>query len=186
MFYQIKIKNKDLMKPFFLIAAIIITVISCITLCKQKNELKVGDRAPDFTLPDQNGTMHTLSQLRGKNVVLYFYPMDDTQGCSKQACNLRDHYANFTDADIVLLGLSKGSTDSKLSFATKLSLPYPLLSVTNKTLVDYNTNGGFFRAYLPKRYTFLINKEGIIIAIIKDVSINQHSRQIINEFNRVQ
>src|SRR5260221_2365225 len=136
------------MKAFILIAIITIATVSCITLCSTKNELKVGDLAPDFTLSDQNGIMHTLSELRGKNVVLYFYPKDSTPGCTQQACNIRDNFSEFTDANIIILGLSKGSTKSKLSFATKYSLSYPLLSATKKTLSDYGTNGGVFRAYL--------------------------------------
>src|SRR5580692_9823870 len=120
------------MKVILLIIMLAVATISCITICSTKKKLNVGDSAPDFSLPDQNGTNHTLSQLRGNNVVLYFYPMDDTPGCTQQACNIRDNFSQFTDANIIVLGLSKGSSKSKLSFATKYSLPFPLLTATKK------------------------------------------------------
>ena len=174
------------MKTIILFILIILTTLSGITLCGTKKELSVGDCAPNFTLVDQNGVEHTLSDMRGKKVVLYFYPKDDTPGCSAQACNIRDHYQELLDADITIWGLSGGSQASKSAFAHKYHLTYPLLSANKKILKAYGVEGGFWRLYMPKRYTFLINEEGIIVAILKNIKLNKHVQQIIDAFNSKQ
>jgi peroxiredoxin Q/BCP len=172
------------MTKIVLILAFITTTICCITLCSSKNKLQIGDVAPDFMLPDQNGIMHSLSEYRGKKIALYFYPKDDTPGCRKQACSIRDNFEKLSHANITVIGLSKGTSKSKANFAQKYALPFTLLSANKKTLCDYGTNGTLFTLYLPKRRTFLINENGIIVAIIDNISVDKHAQQIIDEFNR--
>ena len=93
-----------------------------------KNDLNIGDKAPDFTLVDQDSTEHTLSEYFGKKIVVYFYPKDDTPGCKKEACSIRDNYALFEENDIVVFGLSYDSPASHKKFAEKYDLPFTLLS----------------------------------------------------------
>ena len=163
-------------------AFIVAATASCFTLCSSQKALQVGDQAPDFLLPDQNGVVHCLSSLRGKKVALYFYPKDNTPGCSREACSIRDGFSALTDAGITVLGVSKGSINSKRSFAQKYSLPFTLLSATQQTLDDYGTSGTWKRLWMPLRYTFLINEQGIIVAILKDIDVDHHAQQIIDAF----
>ena len=90
--------------------------------------LEVGTKAPDFTLPDQNGNVHSLSDYRGKKVVLYFYPKDNTPGCTKQACGFAERYPQFTEKGAVILGISKDSVASHKKFEEKYGLPFTLLA----------------------------------------------------------
>ena len=92
--------------------------------------LEIGTTAPAFSLPDQNGQMHTLEEYRGKKVILYFYPRDNTPGCTKQACGFAQLYPQFTDKGAVILGISKDSVKSHKNFETKYGLPFTLLSDT--------------------------------------------------------
>lgn len=148
-------------------------------------ELKIGDKAPEFALLNQDGQIVHLSDFIGQKVALYFYPKDNTPGCSQQACSLRDDFEQLRDAGITILGLSKGSIRSKQSFIKKKHLNFPLLIATNDVLKAYGVNTGFFRLYLPKRWTFLIDENGIIVDIIKDVDTKHHAEQILNAFNAI-
>lgn len=150
--------------------------------CSTK-ELKIGDKAPEFALLNQNGEIVRLSDLKGKKVALYFYPKDSTPGCTQQACSLRDDVQALHEAGITLFGLSKGSIKSKQRFIKKQHLTFPLLIATKDTLKDYGVNTGLLRLYLPKRWTFLIDENGIIVAIIKNVDTKNHAQQILNTFN---
>ena len=124
--------------------------------------LGVGDKAPDFTLQDQRGTAVSLADFRGrKNVVVYFYPKDDTPGCTKESCTFRDQYTAFTDAGAEVIGISSDSSASHKSFAEKYRLPFPLLA---------DTDGAVRKAFrvpkslglLPGRVTYVIDKKGVI------------------------
>ena len=126
------------------------------------SELKVGDPAPDFTLPDRNGRQIRLSDYRGKKpVVLYFYPKDDTPGCTKEACTFRDQYEDFKDAGAEVIGVSSDSGESHARFADKYRLPFVLLS---------DRDGSVRRQYgvkatlgiLPGRVTFVIDEDGVV------------------------
>jgi len=121
--------------------------------------VKVGEVAPDFTLPNQDGKLVTLSSLRGKIVVLYFYPKDFTSGCTKEACHFRDAYEDFTIADAEVVGISGDSIESHKRFIDQNLLPFTLLSDENGDVKKlYGVVGHLF----PGRVTFVIDKEGIV------------------------
>lgn len=171
------------MKALLLLMALIcFTTLHC--TCSNKS-LKVGDKAPDFELMNQDGEMVKLSDLKGKKVALYFYPKDSTPGCTEQACSLRDDFAELKDAGISPFGLSKGSLKSKQKFITNQHLTFPLLIATEDVLKAYGVNTGLLRLYLPKRHTFLIDENGIIVAIIEKVDTKNHAQQILDGFAAV-
>ena len=146
--------------------------------------LKAGDIAPDFTVNDQNGNKVTLSGFKGKKVVLFFYPKDNTPGCTAEACNLRDHYQPLTAAGYVILGISTDNEKSHQKFIEKQSLPYPLLADTEKTVHEkYGTwveKSMYGRTYMgTARTTFMIDEEGKIERIIDKVNTKDHTSQIL-------
>lgn len=141
--------------------------------------LSVGHQAPDFTLPDQDGNLHTLSDYLGQKVVVYFYPKDNTPGCTKEACNFRDNYFMFSEKNIQVFGISYDSEKSHQKFREKYELPLTLLSDRDKSVSAlYGTKGWF----MPKRKTFLINEEGIIEKIYEQVTVTSHGEDILNFF----
>jgi len=147
-------------------------------------QLKIGDKAPEVSLNDQNGELHNLSDYRGRKVVLYFYPKDDTPGCTKEACNFRDNIARFTTAGVEVIGVSVDSEKSHAKFANKYELPFILLADTEKKVVeDYGVWGekNFMgRKYLgTTRSTFLIDEEGVIFKIYKKVKPSEHAQEIL-------
>ena len=147
-------------------------------------ELKVGDLAPDFVLNDQNGHKHSLSAYRGQPVVLYFYPKDDTPGCTTEACNFRDDYSSYEDADTAILGVSVDDEKSHLSFKQKFSLPFTLLADTNKAVVNLYGVWGKKSMYGKEyegihRTTFLIDAEGRIAQIFERVKPSTHSPEVL-------
>ena len=169
------------MKALLLLMALIsFTTLHC--ACTTKN-LKVGDKAPDFELINQDGQPVKLSDFKGKKVALYFYPKDDTPGCTQQACSLRDSFELLRENGITILGLSKGSVKSKQKFIAKQRLNFPLLIATEDVLKAYGVNTGLLRLYMPKRHTFLIDENGIIVAIIEKVDTKNHAQQILNAFH---
>ncbi len=144
------------------------------------NSLNEGDLAPDFTLPDQDGVNHTLSEYRGQKVLVYFYHKDDAPGCTKEACGLRDDYQDYQAANIVILGISYDTPESHRQFRDKYNLPFNLLSDGKKEIAaSYGTKGIYPRA---SRRSFLIDEEGHILKIIKDVDITTHSQDVLRYF----
>ena len=122
-------------------------------------EIKIGDIAPNFTISDQDGKPFTLSSLRGKVVVLYFYPKDFTSGCTKEACHFRDAYEDFTEAGAEVVGVSSDSPQSHRKFRDAYLLPFSLLSDENGDIKKlYGVSGHL----LPARITFVIDKEGVV------------------------
>ena len=121
--------------------------------------LKVGEEAPDFTLPDQDEKPVTLSSLRGKNVVLYFYPKDFSTGCTKEACHFRDAFEDFTEAGAEVIGVSGDSIESHRKFKKAYMLPFTLLSDEKK---EVRKQYGVLGHVLPARVTFVIDKKGVI------------------------
>jgi len=141
---------------------------------------KVGDPAPDFTLKDQDGKEHTLSEYRGQRVVVYFYPKDDTPGCTKEACGIRDQFEDFSKAHIQVLGISYDSVESHKKFQEKYHLPFTLLADTDKTVAKrYGADGLVFAS----RKTFLINEKGVIMKIYPKVSVTEHATEILKDFS---
>ena len=140
-------------------------------------KLMAGDKAPDFKLPDQDGKMHSLSDYKGKWLVIYFYPKDFTPGCTKEACGFRDNFSLLKDK-IQIVGISGDSVKIHNKFADKYNLPFTLLSDPNKkTVSKYGTDGLIF----AKRTSFLINPEGIIEKIYPKVNPAGHTDEIIKD-----
>ncbi|GAB3237029.1 thioredoxin-dependent thiol peroxidase [Hymenobacter seoulensis] len=144
----------------------------------------VGELAPAFEAPDQNGTIHRLQDYAGRKVALYFYPKDDTSGCTAQACNLRDNYQSLLSAGIQVLGVSIDSEKSHLKFATKHELPFPLLVDEDKKLVEaygvWQEKSMYGRKYMgTMRYTFLIDEQGILEKVITKVDTKNHAAQLL-------
>lgn len=144
----------------------------------------VGEQAPAFEAPDQNGTIHRLQDYAGRKVALYFYPKDDTSGCTAQACNLRDNYHTLLEAGIQVLGVSIDSEKSHLKFATKHELPFPLLVDEDKKLVEaygvWQEKSMYGRKYMgTMRYTFLIDEQGILEKVITKVDTKNHAAQLL-------
>ncbi len=146
-------------------------------------ELKKGDKAPEFTSHDQNGHEVKLSQLKGKKVILYFYPKDDTPGCTAQACNLRDNYTDLQKQGYIVLGVSKDDAASHKKFVEKYDLPFPLLvdedHAINEAYGVWKEKNMFGKKYMgTQRTTFVIDEEGKIAEVIKKVNTKEHAEQI--------
>jgi thioredoxin-dependent peroxiredoxin len=140
--------------------------------------LTVGTTAPDFTTKDTNGNTVKLSDYAGKIVVLYFYPKDDTPGCTKEACSFRDYYADFQGKDIVVFGVSMDDEASHQAFTQKFSLPFPLLAdVTGEITKAYDVDGGGY----SKRVTYVVDGEGAIIKVYTTVATATHASDILSE-----
>jgi len=151
------------------------------------NKLQVNDFAPLFKLEDADGKSFSLEKFRGKRVVLYFYPKDDTPGCTKEACAFRDDYKDYTNNDIVIIGVSPDNEKSHKKFAEKYKLPFILLSDPEKEVLksydawgEKNLYGKITIGLIRK--TFLIDQEGKIIKIYPRVRVNGHSEAILKEF----
>ncbi|MGE0091383.1 MAG: thioredoxin-dependent thiol peroxidase [Bacteroidia bacterium] len=146
--------------------------------------LKIGDKAPDFTGKDQDGKEITLSQFKGDKLVLYFYPKDNTPGCTSEACDLRDNYDKFLSKGYKVVGVSKDSPKSHQNFIEKHNLPFPLISDTETQIQQAYGVWGLKKMmgreyYGTIRKTFVIDKEGIIEDIIEKVNTKAHARQIL-------
>jgi peroxiredoxin Q/BCP len=146
--------------------------------------LKVGDKAPFFSGVDQNGKHISLSDLAGKTVIFYFYPKDDTPGCTATACSLRDEYQYLTNKNYAVVGVSADDEKSHAKFAAKYSLPFPLIADTNKTVMKaYDVWGS--KMFIGRifdgviRTTFVINGNGVIENVIKNVDTANHAKQIL-------
>ncbi|MFQ6673589.1 MAG: peroxiredoxin [Fidelibacterota bacterium] len=138
--------------------------------------LRIGDEAPHFMLPGEDGESYSLSDYRGQKVVVYFYPKDDTPGCTKEACNFRDHFAAFEKQNIQVFGISYDSPESHRRFKEKYNLPYRLLSDETKDVTEkYGVAGLLF----PKRVTFIVDEEGKIINIYEKVNVTTHGEEIL-------
>lgn len=146
--------------------------------------LSVGDPAPNFTTHDQHGNPLQLSDFKGKKVVLYFYPKDDTSGCTAQACSLRDNYTELKQAGYEVIGVSVDSEASHQKFIKKYDLPFTLAADTDKAVVEaygvWAEKSMYGRTYMGTvRKTFIIDENGIIINIIEKVDTKNHAKQIL-------
>lgn len=139
-----------------------------------------GDVAPDFELRDQNGDLHSIEDYRGNWIVLYFYPKDDTPGCTIEACEFRDNVFAFRNANCQILGVSLDDVESHKEFADKYSLPFPLLADTEGIAAStYGVKSRFLGMTIAKRQTFLIDPNGNIAKHYADVDPDTHSKQIL-------
>lgn len=148
--------------------------------------IAVGEKAPDFTLPDQDGKLHTLSEYRGRWTLLYFYPKDDTPGCTKEACTLRDTVPRFENLHAHVLGVSKDSVASHKRFAEKYNLLFPLLADERGTVVAlygvWREKKMMGKAYTGiVRMSFLINPEGEIAKIYEKVKPEIHAEEVLDD-----
>ncbi|HHT23972.1 MAG TPA: thioredoxin-dependent thiol peroxidase [Clostridiaceae bacterium] len=148
--------------------------------------LTIGSKAPDFELPDQNGKLHTLQQYRGKKVILYFYPKDNTPGCTKQACNFAELYPQFREKDAIVLGVSKDSVVSHKKFEEKYGLPFPLLADTERKVIEafdvWKEKKAFGKTgFGVVRTTYLIDENGIIEKAFSNVKAADNPAQMLAE-----
>lgn len=150
--------------------------------------LSVGDLAPDFTLPDGEGNLVQLSALRGQRVVLYFYPRDNTPGCTKEACGFRNHHAEFQAANTVILGVSADDAKAHQKFTQKFSLPFPLLcDLDGSVATAYESYGP--KKFMGKEYigvfrqTFVIGVDGRIEQIYRKVKPEIHPTQVLADLS---
>lgn len=148
--------------------------------------LEIGTKAPAFSLPDQNGTVHTLEEYKGKKVVLYFYPKDNTSGCTKQACGFAELYPQFMEKGAVVLGVSKDSVASHKKFEEKFGLPFTLLSDTELAAIkaydvwqEKNMYGKITMGVV--RTTYLINEDGVIVKAFGKVKATENPAQMLGE-----
>jgi peroxiredoxin Q/BCP len=148
------------------------------------NTLKVGDAAPSYLGTDQDGITHQLSDYAGKKLVVFFYPKANTPGCTAEACDLRDHYSEFTSKNYAILGVSADSAKAQSSFKNKFEFPFPLIADENKEIIQA------FGVWGPKKFmgkeydgihrtTFIINEQGMIEKVISDVKTKAHANQIL-------
>jgi peroxiredoxin Q/BCP len=146
--------------------------------------VEVGDRAPDFTLPDQEGNEVSLSGLRGRTVVLYFYPKADTSGCTTQACGVRDHRADYERLDAVVLGVSPDPVKRIASFDTKYGLGFPLLADGNHSVAEaygvWVEKSMYGRRYMGvERTTFVIGPDGVVQHVFRRVKPAEHDGLVL-------
>lgn len=146
--------------------------------------LSVGTEAPDFSLQDEGGTVRRLSDYRGKPVVLYFYPKDDTPGCTKEACSFRDNFHDFKEQGVVILGVSPDTVKSHTKFKEKYSLPFTLLADEGHQVANqYGVWGR--KKFMGREYdgifrtTYLIDAQGKIVRVFENVKPDQHSKEIL-------
>jgi peroxiredoxin Q/BCP len=148
------------------------------------NTLKTGDKVPEFTATDQDGNTVSLSDFRGKKLVVFFYPRANTPGCTAEACNLRDHYSELQEAGYALLGVSADSQKKQANFRNKFDFPFPLLADEERVVIET------FGVWGPKKFmgrefdgihrkTFLIDEDGVVQRVIDKVKTKDHAAQIL-------
>ena len=149
------------------------------------NELIEGQKAPHFSAKDQNGNQISLSNFSGKKIILYFYPKDDTPGCTAEACNFRDNYESLQSQGFIVLGVSTDDEKSHTKFINKHNLPFSLIADTDKEIVEaygvWVEKNMYGKKYMGiARKTFIINENGIILKIIDKVDTKNSSAQVLD------
>lgn len=146
--------------------------------------LQVGEKVPDFSVSDDKGNIHQLSDYKGQKLVVFFYPKANTPGCTAEACDLRDHYKEFQDAGFALLGVSADSEKKQQNFSEKYNFPFPLLADEEKQVINA------FGVWGPKKFmgreydgihrmTFIIDENGVVERVIEKVKTKAHAAQIL-------
>jgi peroxiredoxin Q/BCP len=147
-------------------------------------QLQKGDNAPQFSAKDQDGTVHSLADYKGKKLVVFFYPKANTPGCTAEACNLRDNFERFQSQNYSILGVSADNAKSQANFKNKYKFPFPLLADDDKSVIEA------FGVWGPKKFlgrtydgihrvTFVIDEQGIIEEVIRDVKTKDHTSQLL-------
>ena len=170
-----------------LIAVLLVTIVLFWTGRVVADQVpKTGAHAPAFNLPDQQGKLHDLAAYSGKWVVLYFYPKDDTPGCTQEACAFRDDLHLLTAMGAQVVGISVDESSSHADFANKYHLPFPLLADKNgKVAASYGALWNLGVVKFAKRYTFLINPQGLIARTYLNVDTSRHSQEIIDDLKKM-
>jgi peroxiredoxin Q/BCP len=151
--------------------------------------LEEGKQAPLFTLKNQEGKAVSLKDFNGKKVVLYFYPKDDTSGCTKEACSFRDGFPQFKNLNAVILGISPDSVESHKKFAEKYNLPFTLLSDESRKVIEkygvWKEKNNYGKKYMGvERTTFVIDENGVIQRIFPKVKVEGHDRELLEELKK--
>ena len=171
----------SVIKPIFLLVFLLITSSSVLA------NLEVGDKAPNFILNDQNNEAHQLSDYEGRWVILYFYPKDDTPGCTTQACDFRDAVKRIIASRSVVFGLSLDSVESHKRFSDKNNLPFSLLSDEEGVAAkSYDSLNNFMGYKSAKRNTFIIDPDGFLSKIYLSVDPKTHSQMVLNDLSLLQ
>jgi len=166
----------------------ILVMLSLLTLFNQSQAaLELGQQAPDFTLIDQHNAQHTLSNYQGQWVVIYFYPKDDTPGCTTEACNFRDAINHIIAKRAIVFGISLDDVESHQKFSKKNKLPFSILSDPNgKVAKQYDSLGDYWVIKFAKRNSFIINPIGDIVKIYKGVDPQTHIQEVLEDLSALQ
>ena len=177
-----------MLKLFFYLAVLLIAFFGYTRYSlAENNKLQIGDDAPNFSLNDAEGNVHHLSDYAGNYLVLYFYPKDDTPGCTKEACHFRDDIGPLEKLGAKVVGISVDSTQSHANFIKKYKLPFPLLADGDGAVANaYNALTNLYLFKIAKRYTYLISPAGKIGKIYKNVDSSNHSQEIIADLKVMQ
>ncbi len=176
-----------LVKLLFYITVLLIAIIGYRSYNNNSGSLQIGQQAPNFTLTDYDNNSRSLYDYQGKYLVLYFYPKDDTPGCTKEACHFRDNTAQLKKLGAEVVGISIDSAESHKKFAEKYHLPFPLLADTDgKVAESYHALNNLLIAKIAKRHTFIIGPDSIIKKIYTNVNVANHSQQIIDDLKAIQ
>ena len=175
------------MKWLAIMIALIVFAALFVARAARAGELpEVGKPAPHFNLPDQNGKLHSLLDYRGKWLVLYFYPKDDTPGCTQQACAFRDDLHQISELGAQEVGVSVDDSKSHAAFAKKYNLPFPLLAdASTETAQRYGALMNLFLVKIARRYTFLIDPQGNVSKVYLSVETSRHSKEIIEDLKKL-
>lgn len=174
------------MKRAFTFLSTLLIALAAVEL-SQAQDVTVGSAAPDFELRDQDGQLHSIEDYRGQWVALYFYPKDDTPGCTTEACEFRDNIFAFKKLDCQILGVSLDDEESHKAFSEKYGLPFPLLADASGTTADaYGVKTRFFGMTVAKRQTFLIDPDGNVAKHYENVDPDTHSQQLLADLEALQ
>ena len=175
------------MKLLFYSAVLLIALLGYRSVSMAATAPKIGDKAPDFNLPDAKGELVSLTSYKNNWVVLYFYPKDDTPGCTKEACSFRDDLHKLEKLGAKVVGVSVDDGASHAEFAKKYNLPFPLLSDKDGLVASqYGALSNFVVFKIAKRYTFLISPDGLLQKSYLSVDTSRHSQQIIDDLTAIQ
>lgn len=174
-----------LLVGLFILMVVITAGIAARFYYSKREPLQPGQQAPDFRLPDQQGRIHALADFRGKWLALYFYPKDDTPGCTRQACAFRDDLDKLRTLDAEVIGVSVDTVQSHAGFASKFDLPFPLLAdATGETVARYQSLVNLGVVKFARRNTFLIDPAGRIVKVYASASARHNASEVINDLQQ--